>query len=300
MKKILFKLFLFILIMVCPMYVNALGISASSTSITNGGSIKVTVNAKGLVGKFSVTSSNSSVLSGGTSSEWIENESKTYTFNSKGIGSATITVRELDVADTNGNNWSGSKSITINVVKPREKSNNNNLKSLTIEGQELSPAFSKDVLEYSTTVGDEIEKININANMEDSYGHIEGTGEKELAEGVNKFEIKAISETGLEKIYTITVTVKDNNPITKTIDSKTYSLVKRASSLILPEGIDKEKFELSKITIDEVEIPAYISEELNLNLIGLKDEEGIIYLFKVVDNKIDKKYELCAFFKKFP
>ena len=294
MKKNLIRIFIFVLVMFCPMYVNALGISASSTTITNGGSVRVTVNASGLTGKFSVTSSNSGVLSGGTGSEWFENESKSFTFNSKGIGSATITVSALDVSDSNGNTWSGSKSITIKVVKPREKSTNNNLKSLSIEGQEISPAFNKNTLEYTATVGDEIEKIKINAVMEDGYGHTEGAGEKELAEGINKFEIKAVSETGSVKTYTLTVTVKDNNQINKTIDGKTYSLVKRASSLVLPDGLDKEKFVAGKVTIDEVEIPAYVSEELGLTFIGLKDDNGAIYLFKVVDGKIDKKYELLT------
>ena len=294
MKKNLIRIFIFVLVMFCPMYVNALGISASSTTITNGGSVRVTVNASGLTGKFSVTSSNSGVLSGGTGSEWFENESKSFTFNSKGIGSATITVSALDVSDSNGNTWSGSKSITIKVVKPREKSTNNNLRSLSIEGQEISPSFNKNTLEYTATVGDEIEKIKINAVMEDGYGHAEGAGEKELAEGINKFEIKAISETGSVKVYTLTVTVKDNNPINKTVDGKTYSLVKRASSLVLPDGLDKEKFVASKVTIDEVEVPAYVSEELGLTFIGLKDENGGIYLFKVVDGKIDKKYELLT------
>ena len=292
MKKELIKILVLVLIVFCPTYVNALGISASSTTITNGGSVRITVNASGLTGKFSVTSSNSNVLVGGTGSEWIENESKSYTFNSKGLGTATITVNALDVSDSNGNTWSGSKSITIKVVKPREKSNNNNLKSLSVEGFEIIPAFNRDTLEYTLEVGDEVESIKINANMEDGYGHVDGAGEHELAEGINKFEIKGISETGLEKVYNLTVTVKDNNPINKEFDGNTYSLVKRASSLSLPEGINKELFTESKVTIDGVEIPAYISEELKYGFVGLKDDKGTVYLFKYVDGKIDKKYEL--------
>lgn len=53
-----------------------------------------------MIGKFSVTSSNGSVLSGGEGSVWLENESKTYTFTAKSIGSATVTINSLDVADT--------------------------------------------------------------------------------------------------------------------------------------------------------------------------------------------------------
>ena len=227
MKKNFIIIFIVALIMVCPAYVDALSISASSTTITNGGTVKVTVRPEGLIGKFSVTSSNSNVLSGGTGSVWLENDSVTYTFSSKGIGSATITVRAIDASDSSGNAWSGNKSVTINVVKPREKSNNNNLKSLSIEGFEITPEFNKDTLEYNATVGDEVETIKINANMEDSYGHVDGAGEKELAEGVNKFEIKAISETGKEKVYILNVTVKDNNPVLEKVNGKDYTLVRQ-------------------------------------------------------------------------
>ena len=62
MKKKLFKIFVFALLMLCPVYAKALSISASSTTITNGNSVRVTVNASGLTGKFSVTSSNGNVL----------------------------------------------------------------------------------------------------------------------------------------------------------------------------------------------------------------------------------------------
>ena len=292
-KIILLALIAIILLPFKNVYAAGLGISANSKSVVTGGSVKVTVSASGIAGRFSVTSSNSGVLSGGEASVWLENDSKTYTFSAKSVGSATITITPINAAFSDGSGKvTSAKSVTINVVKPREKSNNNNLKSLSVEGFEITPAFNRDTLEYSLEVGDEVESIKINANMEDGYGHATGTGDFELAEGTNTFEIKGVSETGLEKVYKLTVNVKDNNPINETFEGKTYSLVKRASSLVLPECLNKELFVETKVEIEGTQIPAYISETLGFGLVGLKDDKGTIYLFKLIDGKIDKKYEI--------
>lgn len=255
-------------------YAASLGISASSRSVVNGGSVRVTVNASGLIGKFSITSSNGSVLSGGTSSVWLENESKTYTFSAKSVGNATITVKALDVADTSGNPYSGSRSVSINVVKPREKSTNNNLKSLSVEGYTLSPEFNKDTLEYTVELEASVEKIMVNAEKADSYASLSGGGEITVSEGDNRIEIKVTSETGKEKVYVINAVVKDSNPITTTVDNKELTVVKKASSLTKPD-----LFEETKIKINEIEVPAFYNEATKTTLVGLRDENGKIELY---------------------
>lgn len=255
-------------------YAASLGISASSRSVVNGGSVRVTVNASGLIGKFSITSSNSSVLSGGTSSVWLENESKTYTFSAKSVGNATITVKALDVADTSGNPYSGSRSVSINVVKPREKSTNNNLKSLSVEGYTLSPEFNKDTLEYTVELEASVEKIMVNAEKADSYASLSGGGEIAVSEGDNRIEIKVTSETGKEKVYVINAIVKDSNPITTTVEDKKLTVVKKASSLTKPD-----LFEETKIKINEMEVPAFYNEATKTTLVGLRDEKGKIELY---------------------
>lgn len=255
-------------------YAASLGISASSRSVVNGGSVRVTVNASGLIGKFSITSSNGSVLSGGTSSVWLENESKTYTFSAKSVGNATITVKTLDVADTSGNPYSGSRSVSINVVKPREKSTNNNLKSLSVEGYTLSPEFNKDTLEYTVELEASVEKIMVNAEKADSYASLSGGGEITVSEGDNRIEIKVTSETGKEKVYVINAVVKDSNPITTTVEDKKLTVVKKASSLTKPD-----LFEETKIKINEMEVPAFYNEATKTTLVGLRDENGKIELY---------------------
>lgn len=257
-------------------FAGSLGVSANRTSITQGDSVTIYVKANGLAGKFTVTSSNSGVLSGGTSGEWIENDTKSYKFTSKNTGTATITVNPVDAADlSNNQKYSGSKSITITVNKPREKSNNNNLKGLSIDNATLTPDFNKDTLEYRVELESSVEKININATKEDGYASVDGAGEKEVAEGENRFEIVVTSETGNKKTYTIIANVVDNNPITQEVDGKKLSLVKRSKSLTKPN----DDFVESKVTISDTEIPAFYNEKLNITLVGLKDEDEKIALY---------------------
>lgn len=278
MKKINYMIIL-LLGLFCfnqSVFAGSLGVSANRTSITQGDSVTIYVKANGLAGKFTVTSSDSGVLSGGTSGEWIENDTKSYKFISKNTGTAKIIINPVDVADlSNNQKYSGSKSITITVNKPREKSNNNNLKGLSIDNATLTPDFNKDTLEYRVELESSVEKININATKEDGYASVDGAGEKEVAEGENRFEIVVTSETGNKKTYTIIANVVDNNPITQEVDGKKLSLVKRSKSLTKPN----DDFVESKVTISDTEIPAFYNEKLNLTLVGLKDEDGKIALY---------------------
>lgn len=254
-----------------------LKITTSSTTITVGSTVTIRVSQNDLAGKFSVTSSNSSVLSGGVGSDkfTVSGESKSYKFTAKSVGTAKITVNAIDLASfSTEQKYSSSKSITINVVKPREKSTNNNLKSLSVEGYTLSPEFNKDTLEYTVELEASVEKIMVNAEKADSYASLSGGGEIAVSEGDNRIEIKVTSETGKEKVYVINAIVKDSNPITTTVEDKKLTVVKKASSLTKPD-----LFEETKIKINEMEVPAFYNEATKTTLVGLRDEKGKIELY---------------------
>lgn len=264
-----------------------LSISANTTNVVKGGSVTVTVRADGLAGKFSITSSNGSVLSGGTSSVWLENETKSYKFTASNLGNATIKVTPLDVSDSAGNVFTAARTVTVNVVAPREKSTNNNLKSLGIEGYQISPEFSKDTLNYTVELPSEVTKIQVNATKEDGYASISGGGEVEVREGDNKIEITVTSETGKSKTYTIIATVKDLNPINVEVDGEKYTVVKRKDSLEAPEG-----FEETTVKINDVDIPAFVNEKANLVLVGLRTADGKIKTFSYDEStKTYKEYK---------
>lgn len=268
-------------------------LTVSNTSIVNGGSVTATVTLKETMA-WDIKIISSGNTSGCTQSfvDVVDSDTtKKLSVTCKSTGIGTITFK-MSGAISNSKrekvNISGSK--TVNVVKPREKSNNNNLKSLSVEGYKLSPGFNKNTLEYTVNLESNVEKIKINATKEDGYASVSGTGEKEVQEGDNKFEIKVTSETGKSKVYTVNAIVKDSNPIVKIIDGKNYTIVKRASALNKPDGFDE-----TTVSISETEIPAFYNEKTQITLIGLKDDQGIINLFQY-DSNTDKyiKYESIA------
>ena len=93
-------------------------------------------------------------------------------------------------------------------MKPREKSTNNNLKDLSVEGYSISPSFDKNTLEYTVNLESNVEKIKINATKEDGYASVSGVGEKDVQEGDNKF-------AGTGKEYTQTLSVSPSGFISE-------------------------------------------------------------------------------------
>ena len=101
---------------------------------------------------------------------------------------------------------------------------NNYLKSLSIDGIKLNPAFNKDKLEYTAVVPGDKEKITIKGELEDDKASVEGLGEVELKEGINRIEIKVTAENGEARKYIISITRKEKNPIEITINKILFNL----------------------------------------------------------------------------
>lgn len=282
-KYLIFSLGIFLLLTTTVNAASA-SISISNNNITPGTSVKVTSTIssgnpiffiEGTLKCSGAGVNNQLDLNFETMENSIKTNSKSLTVKPTSVGTiqCTISGKIMDAGSSNWVNVSSSK--TINVVKPREKSTNNNLKGLSVEGYTLSPEFNKNTLEYTVNLESNVETITIHAEKEDGYASVSGTGEKEVQEGDNKFEIIVTSETGSSKVYTINAVVQDSNPIEKKIDNKIYTVIKRESALTQPE-----LFESTTVTIEETEIPAFYNKKTGITLIGLKDEQGNIYLFK--------------------
>lgn len=277
--------------------VNALGIDlrSSSYSLTKGSSATISVTISSSNPLFFIEGTlkcSGAGINGGIDLKYdnMDNniKSKSYSYSIKPSTSGTVTCSTSGVrlTDSSSDSWQNinGKSITIKVnepakVVPKNYSSNNNLTNLEIEGFKLENDFKKDILEYTVSVPNDTKKIKINATKEDSKASISGTGEFEVTEGENNFEIKVTAENGNEKVYKIKVTVLELDPITVTIDGKEYLLV-RKTGLIDPPS---ETYEETKVTISDNEIPAYYSKTTKYTLVALKDSEGIINYY-IYDN----------------
>lgn len=292
MKKKTFKA----LIIIVACFFFQLRVSAGDVSIvTNnrnpsvGSNVVVTVKAPNVAGNFSVTSSNQSVLSGGSSNSWIEG-SVTYTFVAKAAGTATITVKPIDAADYDGNVFSAVKSVTITVgnkttssLTKKDLSSDNTLSSLSIDGVNLEPAFNKNTTSYNVNLEAGVTKINVKATPNDKSAKVTGIGEIEVSEGNNNIEVVVTAENGSTKTYTITANVKEYDPINVKVENSKYTVVRNIKNVTAPNG-----YEETKIKIKGEEVPAFKNKTTGYTLVLLKDDKGNqnFYIYK------DKKYIL--------
>lgn len=293
MKKNFTKIILLIfmlLIGISSVSAASFNVSVGSRSLTKGGSTRLTISGSDVTGRFNISSSNPSVVSISEDRAWIENNSYTITLTALNVGTSTITISPSGVSNGSGSPVSlGAKSIQVTVSLPREKATDNNLRSLSVEGFEISPAFSKSVLDYSLTVPEGTKKIKINASVNESHASVSGAGVVEVTEGINNFSIVVKAENGSKKTYNLSVNVIDENPINVDINGNKYTLVKLRDNLSCPE-----LFKENEITIEEALIPTCFNEKLNYTLVGLKSEDGKVENYIYNDNKYEKYIEVIG------
>ena len=283
-------------------YVYATGVSISgNTTVTKGSSVTVTASVSSdsplvsIEGTYSCKGSGTSEgvdMVFDDSSNSIKSKSYSVTVRPSSSGTITCSTTGVRITNMSSDSWQsiGDKSMSITVkepvvVPPKTYSSNNNLKSLSVADYNLTPEFKSDVLEYSVEVPNGTDKITIAADKEDSSAKISGTGEKEVVEGSNKFEVKVEAENGNVKTYVINVTVKELDPITVTIEGKQYTVIRKEGVLEEPTNYEK-----STIKIGEEEVLCYRNKKTKDILIGLTDDKGNNKYF-IYDEKTGKYSE---------
>ena len=217
----------------------SIGVSVGYSTITVGGSTTLTISGNDAIGKVSVYSSDPNVVSVSTSSLWLEG-SANVTLTTKSVGSATITVSAVDMSDSSGNAFSGSRSVGI-TVKPvyiDTRSTNNNLSSLSLGNDlKLLEEFSKDRVWYGVPVSYEVSKIDVIATPEDPSATISITGNDNIPVGESFITVKVTAENGAEKDYNIKV-ARDKDP--NDVNANLKSLEFEGSAL--RNNFDKEQY----------------------------------------------------------
>ena len=310
MKRIKILLLSIIGLFMFPLVVNASSASinvsgTSSVVVGNQVSITVTLNSGSKMGSWqldlnydkSMLKLNSSSAEGGgtymvnSSSSGTKSKSYTFKFTALKSGSTKIStsgamVYDFDTLDAMSVS-NGSKNVRIMTQSELEAtySSDANLKSLSVEGYEINPVFNKSTLEYYLEVENEIDKVTIIASKNDSNATVDGTGEKELTEGLNKVEINVTAQKGNKQTYVINITRKELNPIYVTLNSKQYAIVRRADQMPEITG-----YEATTAVYEETEIPSLFSSVTEMMLVGLKDEEGNVSAYILDNGKIKDKY----------
>lgn len=285
-------------------------ISLTSDTVVVGNTVTLRITGNNVAGRFNITSSNANVASPAVASVWVENDTQYITINTKNTGTATLTITSSKTTATddprditlpartvnitvnpkpsnNTGNNGGSSSNGGSSFKPRPKSSNSYLASLTVDGFELNENFDKESLEYTLTVPANTEKIKINAQLAEDSAKATGTGEVNVSEGLNTFEIVVTAENGSKRTYVLKVTVEAEKPIQVKIDNNTYNVVRKRKDL--PKI--SEYFCEKEVDINGEKVEGYYNDTLKYTVVGLKDTNGKIEYYIYANNKYTRYLE---------
>lgn len=297
-KKILFLILLFFVILFYNTIVNAASFSASAskTTLTKGSTATVTITASDCAGKFSITSSDSNVVSISSSSEWVESGSKSITITAKKEGSAKITVKAADVSDSSANVVSGSKSISITV---KDTTSNNNSNSNSNNSNNNNNNNNPTPAEPTFTSTNETVYAKSKANIRSSYS-TSSTKVGSLSEGDSVTRI-GIGNNGWSKItyngqtaYVSTSLLtktkpEENNKNNQTTDNTTDNSEennKPEETILQLDELKIENYELTpEFSKDIYEYKVKIDEDIEkLNMEPISNDKDITIEVKGNDN----------------
>ena len=195
-------------------------------------------------------------------------------------------TREVLVVVTAENG--SKKTYTIKVTRGKDPnkvlSNDNNLSSLTTDVGILSPAFDKDKTDYIIYLPYEVDKINIDAVVQDTrYGVLEKDVPETLQVGSNKLTFSVKAEDESVKVYTVTVVRANLLGETLSVSTFLKSLEVKNGSLDRPYDKNVNVYRYSKKKGFKV-LPTVLDENSKLTVI---DHEDVISIIVESDNDVN-------------
>lgn len=297
-----------------------LNVQASTFSISGPSSVNANTNftvtfGSGTTGAYSYSVSGGTIVS---SSSWVEGGGS-LTVKSGTSGTVSVTVSAVNVTDSSYNDVTGSKSVSVKINTSTssgssasssnnsnssasasasttsqvvdERSSDNTLKSLSVEGADLSPEFSSSVTNYSVVVWD-VSSITIGASAKDGKATVTGAGKIDLALGENKLDVNVKAENGSLKTYSINVTLNQNPTIFMEYDGKSLGVVKNLINIDAFSGFDRcvVEYELQ-------DVEGWYSSALDLTVLYMVDEDDLTGFYIFEDDMVVselKEYEIAG------
>ena len=238
----------------------------SSNSVTSSGTIatiKATVNSGG-----SITISNIMCSDG-------ENE---YNAGSKTIN---FTIKE-EFQNNNTNTQTTTKRVETTKITTVAKKNSL-LKSLIIKDVEFE--FNKNIYEYTVEVNNNIDKLVLNYETEETNAKVEKVGEENLIIGENKIELIVINEES-KTTYTLNIIRKDK--ITEVSNNETEILE------ALKQDIDILKVKVDINDTNKIitsNILKYLKETKKNIIYEVYENNKTVYSIKILGKNIEDTKE---------
>ena len=283
-------------------------------------STTVTVKAKSTSSSSGSSSSGNSGSSSGNSGTQTTSAPSFSSVNETVYATGSVNVRSsystsssivgsLDAGDSvtrTGRGSNGWSRVTYNgqtayisseflTTEKPEESDNNNLESLSISGYELTPKFSADVKEYSLTITEDVEKLDITAEPEDENAEVKIEGNENLLIGENTIKIIVTAEDGTERTYTLNVTKGETPPVgLSELSIAGYKLTPEFSSDVYEYTLD-----ISDTSVTSVDITAKSdTEDAIIEIVGNNDlklgENVITVLVKSENEEQTSTYQITV------
>lgn len=179
-----------------------------------------------------------------------------YTFNFKTIASGVSMIAVNGMAYGMDDEWVISQSYNM-TISDASKSDNANLKSLSLSNGKLSPSFSASRTSYTATVANSVTQCRVYATASDSGAKVSVSGDSALKVGKNTRTVTVTAPSGAQKTYTITITrlaeneeptdssdtsgtesteEPNSNPLETTVDGGTFTVATDIAGVTLPKG----------------------------------------------------------------
>lgn len=285
----------------------SVAVSANSTSVTVGQTVKVTVKYSAGVNLGSLDATltyDASIMeyvsadgvsangnAGTVKLSWYETSASpsktrsfTLTFKSKKTGSCTFALSTGELSDWDFNSLGvPSGKVTVSVKNP-QKSSNANISKLYISSGTLSPKFSPDVTTYHVTVPYSVTVFTVSVTAADKDAAVAVEGSKNMKVGKNTRVIKITAPNGTVKSYTIHITRQEKTAEDTEPDTTPQTPAEDASKVTVGEEIRY----ISKM-VKEDQIPlGYVKGEVTVGDVtypAAKDKSGEVTLLYLLDDQ---------------
>ena len=198
-----------------------------------------------------------------------------------------------------------SKTYNINITRVDNRSDNNYIKSITLSNGSIK--YSKTTTTYNVTVDKTLEKIKINAVLDDSKSKfVSGFGPKEVSlnPGNNTVYLKVESENGEIRTYTLNINRDDGRNNDSTLKEITLSEGnidfepdKYTYKVNVEYEIDKIKI-YATATSDKSKVKIEGNENLKVGknkfIITVEAENGAKTIYTITVNRKKNGYKLSS------
>lgn len=214
---------------------------------------------------------------------------RSFKFKALANGSSDISVKAYAVTDISNNNLKVKVNPTTISISDSDDSINDNasnyLSSLEVKNYKLTPEFDEKINDYNLVISDDVNEITIIATALNENSEIQGDGIVQVNPGDNKIEVSVKNDDGEKNVYTILVTVNDNDSIKEIIFAETTFIPLENSNI--PKNYIKDTTIINGMQVDCYKLSENSEYCLIYGMNSNTGEEGW-YSYYEKDNTIQK------------